>query len=292
MKLHLVDGTYELFRAHFAMPPLSSPDGRPVAAVRGLVQTLLLLLRQPDVTHLACAFDHVIESFRNDLFAGYKDGSGIPDELASQFFLAEEAVRALGITVWPMIEFEADDALATAAVRWQADSEVEQVVICSPDKDLCQLVSGDRVVCLDRRREIVLDEAAVVEKFGVRPGSIPDYLALVGDSADGIPGIPRWGAGGTATVLARYEHIENIPAESEEWDVKVRGAKALAQNLNEMRSEALLYKKLATLRTDVPINENLEDLRWLGIPTPDFRDFCAAQGFTRLAESGLPTPSP
>ena len=213
MKLHLVDGTYELFRAHFAMPPLSSPDGRPVAAVRGLVQTLLLLLRQPDVTHIACAFDHVIESFRNDLFPAYKDGRGIPEELASQFDLAEEAVRALGITAWPMMEFEADDALATAAARWQSRCEVEQVVICSPDKDLCQLVSGNRVVCLDRRREIVLDEPAVIEKFGVRPESIPDYLALVGDSADGIPGIPRWGAGGTATVLAHYGHIEDIPAD-------------------------------------------------------------------------------
>ena len=291
MKLHLVDGTYELFRAHFAMPPLSSPDGRPVAAVRGLVQTLLLLLRQPDVSHVACAFDHVIESFRNDLFPEYKDGRGIPEELAAQFNLAEEAVRALGITAWPMIEFEADDVLAAAAVRWQADPEVEQVVICSPDKDLCQLVSADKVVCLDRRREIVLDEAAVIDKFGVRPGSIPDYLALVGDSADGIPGIPRWGAGGTAAVLARYGHIEDIPVEFEEWDVKVRGAKVLAQNLNDMRSEALLYKKLATLRTDVPIAESLEDLRWRGISTPDFRDFCAAQGFTRLAESGLPVPT-
>ena len=288
MKLHLVDGTYELFRAHFAMPPLSSPDGRPVAAVRGLVQTLLLLLRQPDVTHVACAFDHVVESFRNDLFPAYKDGRGIPEELASQFDLAEEAVRALGITAWPMIEFEADDALATAAARWQSRCEVEQVVICSPDKDLCQLVSEDRVVCLDRRREIVLDEQAVVEKFGVRPGSIPDYLALVGDSADGIPGIPRWGAGGTATVLSCYRHIEDIPADPQDWEVKVRGAKALAQNLNDMRSDALLYKKLATLRTDAPIAESLEDLRWRGIPTPDFRDFCATQGFTRLVDSNLP----
>ena len=288
MKLHLVDGTYELFRAHFAMPPLSSPDGRPVAAVRGLVQTLLLLLRQPDVTHLACAFDHVIESFRNDLFPAYKDGRGIPEELAAQFDLAEEAVQALGLTVWPMMEFEADDALATAAVRWQSDPEVDQVVICSPDKDLCQLVSGDRVVCLDRRREIVLDEPAVIKKFGVRPGSIPDYLALVGDSADGIPGIPRWGAGGTAKVLAHYGHIEDIPAGSEEWGVQVRGAKVLAQNLSEMREEAILYKKLATLRTDVPISEVFSDMRWRGIPTPDFRAFCEGQGFTRLAESGLP----
>ena len=288
MKLHLVDGTYELFRAHFALPPLFSPDGRPVAAVRGLVQTLILLLRQPDVSHVACAFDHVIESFRNDLFPAYKDGRGIPEELAAQFDLAEEAVRALGITAWPMMEFEADDALATAANRWRSHPDVDQVIICSPDKDLCQLVLDDVVVCLDRRREIVLDESSVIEKFGVRPESIPDYLALVGDSADGIPGIPRWGAGGTANVLSRYGHIEDIPLDFEEWDVKVRGAKALAQNLNDMLPEALLYKKLATLRTDVPIEESLEDLRWQGIPTPEFRDFCTTQGFTRLADSNLP----
>ena len=290
MKLHLVDGTYELFRAHFAMPPLSAPDGRPVAAVRGLLQTLIFLLRQPDVTHVACAFDHVIESFRNDLFDGYKNGSGMPEDLASQFSLAEEAVRALGIVVWPMVEFEADDALATAAARWQSDLDVEQVVICSPDKDLCQLVSGTRVVCLDRRREMILDEEAVIEKFGVGPASIPDYLALVGDSADGIPGIPRWGAGGTATVLERYGHIEEIPADPEDWDVKVRGAKALARNLNDMRVEALLYKRLATLRTDVPLEEGLDDLQWRGPLDPDFQDFCATQGFTRMAASDLPAP--
>ena len=272
------------------MPPLSAPDGRPVAAVRGLLQTLIFLLRQPDVTHVACAFDHVVESFRNDLFDGYKDGSGMPEDLASQFSLAEESVRALGIVVWPMIEFEADDALATAAARWEANPDVEQVVICSPDKDLCQIVSGEQVVCLDRRREIVLDEEAVIEKFGVSPASIPDYLALVGDSADGIPGIPRWGAGGTGTVLHRYGHIEDIPADPEDWDVKVRGAKALARNLNDMRAEALLYKRLATLRTDVPLEEGLADLQWRGPLDPDFQDFCAAQGFTRMAASDLPAP--
>ena len=289
MKLHLVDGTYELFRAHFAVPPLSAPDGRPVGAVRGLVQTLMLLLRQPGVTHVACAFDHVIESFRNELFEGYKDGSGIPEELASQFHLAEEAVRALGIVVWPMVEVEADDALATAAVRWQDHPDVEQIVICSPDKDLCQIVSGEKVVCLDRRREITLDERAVIDKFGVPPASIPDYLALVGDQADGIPGIPRWGPASAAALLDSYRRIEGIPYDPEEWMVKVRGARGLAQNLNDMRPEALLYKKLATLRTDVPLEESVSDLQWRGVPTPDFRDFCTAQGFTRLAESQLPS---
>ena len=288
MKLHLIDGTYELFRAHFAMPPLSASDGRPVGAVRGLVQTLLLLLRQPDVTHVACAFDHVITSFRNDLFEGYKDGTGIPEELASQFALAEDAVRALGIVVWPMVEFEADDALATAAVRWQNAEEIEQVVICSPDKDLCQVVSGDKVVCLDRRREIVLDEPSVIDKFGVAPPSIPDYLALVGDNADGIPGIPRWGASSTATILSSYQNVESIPADPDQWNVKVRGAKALSQNLENMRPEALLYKKLATLRTDVPLEEELEDLQWSGLPNPGFQEFCSSLGFTRLAESNLP----
>ncbi len=288
MKLHLIDGTYELFRAHFAMPPLSTPDGRPVGAVRGLVQTLLLLLRQPDVTHVACAFDHVITSFRNDLFEGYKDGTGIPEELASQFSLAEDAVRALGIVVWPMVEFEADDALATAAVRWQNAEEIEQIVICSPDKDLCQVVSGDKVVCLDRRREIVLDEPSVIDKFGVAPPSIPDFLALVGDNADGIPGIPRWGASSTATILDSYRRIEDIPPDPGQWNVKVRGAMALSQNLETMRSQALLYKKLAILRTDVPLEEELEDLRWSGLPNPGFHDFCSSLGFTRLAESNLP----
>ena len=187
MKVHLVDGTYELFRAYFAMPPITAPNGRPVGAVRGLIQTLLLLLRQDHVTHIACAFDHVIESFRNDLFAGYKTGTGVPEDLMAQFELAERAVSSLGIVVWPMVEFEADDAIATAASQWWEAPGVEQVVICSPDKDLTQMVRNNKVVCLDRRRKITLDEAGVQEKFGVWPESIPDYLALVGDSADGIP---------------------------------------------------------------------------------------------------------
>ena len=201
MKIHLVDGTYELFRSFYGPPPKKAPDGREVGATIGLMRSMLALINEPGVTHIACAFDHVVESFRNDLFAGYKTGAGIDPDLFAQFPLAEQAVRALGIVVWPMVEFEADDAIATAAVRFKDDPGVDQVVICSPDKDLAQLVSGKKIVCWDRRREIVYDEDAVVEKYGVSPGSIPDWLALVGDSADGIPGIPAWGAKSSAALL-------------------------------------------------------------------------------------------
>ncbi len=282
MKIHLVDGTYELFRAHFAMPSISAPDGRPVGAVRGLIQTLLLLLRQDDVTHIAIAFDHVIESFRNDMFSGYKTGGGVPEDLLSQFELAERASSSLGIVVWPVVEFEADDAIATAASRWSEFSQVEQIVICSPDKDLTQMVRNERVVCLDRRRDITLDEAGVREKFGVSPVSIPDYLALVGDSADGIPGIPRWGAKSSALVLAHYEHIEQIPSDSAEWDVQVRGAKTMAATLDEGRDNAMLYKRLATLRLDVPLAESLDDLEWHGVRKEAFQSLCAELGFSAL----------
>ena len=211
IKVHLVDGTYELFRAHFALPSFLSPDGTEVAAVRGLMRTLLSLLRQEDVDHVGCAFDHVVESFRNRMFPGYKTGEGIPEDLMVQFPLAERAAASLGTVVWPMVEFEADDAIATAAVRFSESPEVDQVVICSPDKDLTQVVQGQRVVCLDRRRDIVLDEPGVLGKFGVHPESIPDYLGLVGDAADGIPGIPKWGAKTAATILNRYRHIEDSP---------------------------------------------------------------------------------
>ena len=283
MKVHLFDGTYELFRAYFAMPPITAPNGRPVGAVRGLIQTLLLLLRQDHATHIACAFDHVIESFRNDLFAGYKTGTGVPEDLMAQFELAERAVSSLGIVVWPMVEFEADDAIATAASQWWEAPGVEQVVICSPDKDLTQMVRNNKVVCLDRRRKITLDEAGVQEKFGVWPESIPDYLALVGDSADGIPGIPKWGAKTSAQVLGRYGHIEQIPDHSEEWDVALRGARAIATSLAEHRQDALLYKKLATLRVDVPIKETLAQLEWHGVRRQDYQELRAELGF-----SGLP----
>ena len=285
MKVHLVDGTYELFRAYFAMPSITSPDGRPVGAVRGLLQTLLALLRQSDVTHIGCAFDHVIESFRNDLFDGYKTGAGTPEELLSQFELAERAVSSLGVVVWPMTEYEADDAIATATLKWMDAPEVEQVVICSPDKDFAQLVRGGRVVCLDRRRNTVLDEDGVREKFGVPPESIPDYLALVGDSADGIPGIPKWGAKTSAQVLSRYGHLERIPDDPSEWDVGIRGAQAIAASLAERRDEAGLYKRLATLRTDVPTAETLDELTWTGVRRREFQDLCAELGFPGLIEA-------
>ena len=284
MNIHLVDGTYELFRAYFGAPPAEAPDGRPVGAVLGLIQTLLLLLREPNVTHVACAYDHVIESYRNNLFAGYKTGEGVPDDLMGQFDLAERATAALGMVVWPMIEFEADDAIGAAAARWGDSLEVDQIVICSPDKDLTQMVRGDRVVCRDRRREIVLDEPAVVEKFGVLPKSIPDYLALVGDSADGIPGVPRWGAKSSAIVLARYETIENIPDDVSEWDVSPRGAKSMAANLADRRADAALYKELATLRLDVPIEEELGDLEWRGVPRPEFELLCDELGFDAISD--------
>ena len=220
------------------------------------------------MTHLGIAFDHTVESFRNDLFDGYKTGEGIDPDLSSQFPLAERASRALGIAVWPMIEFEADDALATAAARWQEADGVERIFLCSPDKDLAQCVHGDRVVILDRMRDRVIDEEGVNEKWGVSPASIPDYLALVGDAADGIPGIPRWGAKSTAAVLAAYGAIEDIPDNEQDWSVKVRGASGLAGNLREMRSTAMLYRELATLRTDVPLTESLDDLLWRGADRP------------------------
>ncbi|MDA0264898.1 MAG: flap endonuclease [Chloroflexi bacterium] len=285
MKVYLVDGTYELFRSYFALPPIQAPDGRPVGAVRGVVQSLLHLLREESVTHIGCAFDHVVASFRNDVFAGYKTGEGTPEDLMDQFELVERAVASLGIQVWPMVEYEADDALATAAARCIKMPGVEQVVICSPDKDLAQVVRGNSVVCLDRRRNKLIDEAGVVEKFGVSPGSIADLLALTGDAADGIPGIPRWGAKTASQVLARYGRIEDIPRDAADWDVKVRGAAGAADSLNAHASEAALYKDLTTLRTDVPINTDLATLEWPGAHRERFQSLCAELGFgSRLAE--------
>ena len=284
MKIHLVDGTYELFRAYFALPSIAAPDGREVGAVRGLVQTLITLLRQEDVTHVAVAFDSEILSFRNGLFPGYKTGEGTPPELLEQFPLAERATALLGLVVWPMTEFEADDALGAAAVRWRDEPGVDQIVLCSPDKDLAQVVNGDRVVTLDRRKDIVMNEAGVREKFGVSPASIPDYLGLVGDSADGIPGVPRWGAKGTAQVLGHYGHIEQIPADAADWAINVRGAKSLASSLSDNMEAALLYRQLATLRLDVPVAENLPDLEWQGAPQGPYQAMCDELGFGRLRE--------
>ncbi len=286
MNLHLIDGTYELFRAHFALPALQAPDGREVAAVRGLAQTLLLLLRQPGVAYVGVAFDSVIHSFRNELFAGYKSGAGVAPELMAQFPLAERMTAALGLTVWPMVELEADDALATAAHCWQDAPGVAQVVICSPDKDLCQLVRGDRVVTLDRRKDITLNEAGVWAKFGVAPASIPDYLALVGDSADGIPGIPKWGAKSAAQLLACYGHLENIPPDPADWQVKARGGPALAASLSANLDNARLYRQLATLRLDAPLpQQELAELEWRGVPREPYQELCAELGFDRLRDA-------
>jgi 5'-3' exonuclease len=264
MKIHLVDGTYELFRSYFGAPPKKAPDGREVGATLGLLNSLLALLTKPGVTHMACAFDHVIESFRNDLFPGYKTSQGVAAELLAQFALAEQAVTALGVVVWPMVEFEADDALASAARRFHSEPGVDQVIICSPDKDLAQLVSGNQVVCWDRRRDIVYDEAAVLAKFGVRPASIPDWLALVGDSADGYPGLAGWGPKSASAVLSRYEHIEAIPDDPTGWGLEIGRALRLAERLRAHQEEALLYRRLATLRYDVPLHEEIANLEWRG----------------------------
>ena len=285
MRLYLVDGTYELFRAYFAMPSSSAPDGRPTGAVRGLVQTLLSLLRQDQPTHVACAFDHVIESFRNRLFAGYKTGAGTPQELLDQFELAERATACLGIAVWPMVDMEADDALATAATRWATAPGMEQVVVCSPDKDLAQIVQGEQIVCLDRRRKSTMDEAGVVAKFGVSPASIPDYLALVGDSADGIPGVPKWGAKSSAQALAHYVHLEAIPDDPRDWALDLRSAPALAASLADHRQEAVLYKELATLRLDAQLPHTLNDLEWQGVPRNNYQTLCHELGWPNLSDT-------
>ena len=284
MKLHLVDGTYELFRSWFGAPESKSPDGREVGATRGFLRSMAAMLRGDGVTHVGCAFDHTVESFRNDLFDGYKTGEGLEPELFAQFTLVERASKALGMVTWPMIEFEADDALAAAAAKFRDTPQVEQVVICSPDKDLCQCVRGNDVVTLDRRREIVLDEDGVRDKFGVSPESIPDYLALVGDAADGIPGIPRWGAKSASSVLARFVHLENIPDDHEQWGVKVRGGATLSRNLREQRNDVMLYRTLATLRTDAPIDESLGDLRWMGPDRPALEELCEELGERALLD--------
>lgn len=283
MRLHLVDGTYELFRAHYSKRPgHAGPDGRDLKATVGLVFSMLALLDDVDeqVTHLAIAFDNPIESFRNRLFDGYKTGEGIDPDLRAQFDLAERAAAALGIVVWSMDEWEADDALATAATRWRDD--VEQVRILTPDKDLGQCLSGRRVVQVDRVRGKLIDEKALRERRGVGPESIPDWLALVGDTADGIPGIPGFGEKTAAALLARYVHLEAIPDDAASWDVKPRGAERLAETLAERREDALLYKHLTTLVRDVPLGETLHDLEWRGVPEQPFAALCDELGSETL----------
>jgi len=271
LEIHLIDGTYELFRHYYALPSARDAKGREVAAVRGVIASVLGMLRD-GATHIAVATDHVIESFRNQLWPGYKTSAGIEPDLLAQFPLLEEALSALGVVVWPMVEFEADDALAAAASAAAADVRVDRVIICTPDKDLSQCVVGTRIVQMDRRRRTIRDEAGVVAKFGVPPASIPDYLALVGDAADGYPGIRGWGAKSTAAVLARYRHFESIPVDWREWRVDVAHPGALAYTLNEERDRAFLFRTLATLRTDVPVFQCVDQLRWSG-PTPAFPAF-------------------
>jgi 5'-3' exonuclease len=283
MKVHLVDGTYELFRAHFGAPPRSDAEGRAAGATVGLLRSLVMLLATPGVTHVAVAFDHVVESFRNALYPGYKTSEGMPPELLAQFQAAERGAAALGLVVWPMVEFEADDALATGARRFAGAPGVEQVVICSPDKDLAQAVDGGRVVCWDRRRDVVLDAEGVRAKFGVAPASIPDYLALVGDAADGLPGVPGWGARSSAAVLARFPHLEAVPEEPRELGVSPGRAARLVESLAAHREEALLYRRLATLRDDVPLREELADLEWRG-PTVELEALCRELDVEGLAE--------
>ena len=275
-RIHLVDATYELFRAWFALPSSKAPDGREVGATRGVLSTLLHLCREEGATHVACATDHVVRSFRNQLYAGYKTEIGVPEDLLAQFPLVEEAMAALGMVVWPMTEFEADDALAAGAARFAG--QAEQVVIATPDKDLAQCVRGQHVVMLDRRRKKTIDEDGVRAKFGVPPRSIPDWLALVGDSADGYPGLPGWGERSAAAVLSRYGTLEAVPPSASAWEVQVRGAERLAATLAERRDEVLLYKRLATLREDVPLGESLEALEWRGA-RPELRDFCRRIGY-------------
>jgi len=272
--VHLLDGTYELFRHYYAMPKQTDRDGHEVAAMIGVLGSVLGML-EGGTTHIGVATDHVIESFRNDLWADYKTSAGVEPDLLAQFHPLEDALRAMGVVVWAMEEFEADDALAAAAQLAAASPEVEQVIICTPDKDLSQCVRGERVVQFDRRKREQRDERGVVARFGVGPASIPDYLALVGDSADGFPGIPGWGEKASGAVLGRYTHLERIPAKSTEWSVPVRGAARLAAALEEHRALALLFRTLATLRTDVPVFTDVEELRWRG-PRAEFQ--AVAQG--------------
>ena len=276
LDIYLIDGTYELFRHYHAIPSAKDASGQEIAAVRGVLNSLLGLIRG-GVTHVGVATDHVIESFRNGLWPGYKTGDGIPADLAAQFPLLEEVLVAAGIKVWPMIEFEADDALAAAASRAALDPRADRIYICTPDKDLAQSVRGTRVVQLNRRTRVVFDEAGVIAKFGVPPASIPDYLALVGDAADGYPGLPGWGAKSTAAVLAKFGHLEAIPRDWREWRVNAASAGALAETLARERDRVFLFRDLATLRTDIHVFDSLDELQWKG-PTSEYETFAARLG--------------
>lgn len=280
MKLHLLDATYELFRAHFGRPPRNAPDGSPISAAHGVFETVLGLLREPETTHLAAATDTVIVSFRNDMYDGYKTGEGVEPELLAQFPIMERGLRAMGVVVWDMVEFEADDALAAGALKYADD--VDQIVIATPDKDCAQCVIDDFVVMLDRRRQIVMNEAGVWEKFGVGPISIPDYLALVGDAADGIPGVPAWGAKSAGALLAEYTRLDQIPASEEDWSITVRGAARLAASLRDNMEDALLFRELTTLRRDVPLTESFAELEWRGAHRSQFLALCDEFGFDEL----------
>ncbi len=280
--VHLLDGTYELFRSHFGAPPRTTPEGWEIGATYGLVQSTLSLLAEDGVTHVGAAFDTVIESFRNDMFEGYKTGEGTPPELHAQFPIAERALETLGVAVWSMIEQEADDGLAAAAMKYAP--EVDQVVVMSPDKDMCQLYGHPKIVGFDRRKGAFIDAEGVWEKFGVAPESIPDYLALVGDTADGIPGLAGWGAKSSSALLAEYGHLESIPAFEDDWAVKVRGASKLAAVLREGMEAAMLYRDLATLRTDAEIPQSLVDLEWKGVDREAFHELCDELGWTGIRE--------
>ena len=272
MNVHLVDGTYELFRHFFAVPAAADMNGQEIGAVRGVLTSVLSMIER-GATHIGVATDHVVESFRNDLYPGYKTSEGVAPELLSQFPVLEEALEAMGVVVWPMIYYEADDALASAAGKAAQDDRVGQVLICTPDKDLSQCVVGTRVVQLDRRRDILRDEAGVVAKFGVKPQSIPDYLAVVGDSADGFPGLPGWGVKAAALTLSQYSHLEDIPKDWRKWNPSIRKARVLSESLFHAWNDALLFRTLATLRLDVPVFDTVENLRWKG-PHPNFEEHC------------------
>ena len=287
MKLHLVDATFELFRAYYSRPPRRAPDGRPVNAVQGLIDSMLSLLREPGLTHIGAATDYVIESWRNDLYPGYKTSAGMDPDLLAQFRDAERALVALGIKTWPMVPDEADDAIATAVARFADDPRLEQVVICSVDKDLSQLVDGDRIVLRDRIRRVTYDEAGVIAKFGVRPESIADYLALVGDSSDGYPGLPGWGAKSAGAVLSKFGNIDAVPPSPLDWELDIRNASRLAATLQERRDEAMLYRTLATLNRDSDLGEttrSLDDLEWRGVPRAAFIGLCDELGFDTVRE--------